>query len=176
MIKRLYRNKKADKILSIYWFAILIIVAGGVFAMVYTFYGSPYDIREIEAELLVNRIADCISYTGKMNSELVSNGEFTKEGNFLDKCHIIFNSTEWEEEQYYTEVNFYKLENINSAVFNVKKGNNKWLTSCTIQEDKEEKRLAQCVERSFYSIDNLKNQYIIKILSVVRKSEKNVKI
>ncbi|MDD5012158.1 MAG: hypothetical protein PHQ66_00720 [Candidatus Nanoarchaeia archaeon] len=173
---KLYKNKRADKILSVYWFAILIIVAGGIFAMVYTFYGSPYDIREIEAELLTNRIADCISYAGKMNSELVVNGQFTSENNYLEKCHLILNSTEWEEEQFYSEVNFYKIQNMNTPVFNVKKGNAKWLSSCVLQENKEEKKLAQCVERSFYSVDNSNNQYIIKILSVVRKSEKNVKI
>lgn len=193
MIKKFYRNKKgqnrsfslcnffpknrkADKILSVYWFAILIIVSGGIFAMVYTFYGAPYDVREIEATLLMNRIADCISYAGKMNAELISSGKFNQENNFLDKCHLNFNTTEWGEEQYYAEINFYKLENVNSPVFSVKKGNSKWLPSCSLQENKNEEKLAQCSEKSFYSLDNLNNQYIIKILSVVRKSEKNVKI
>jgi hypothetical protein len=170
-----YKNKGGDKILSIYWFAILIIVAGGIFAMVYTFYGSPYDVREIESNLLMNRIADCISYAGKMNANLISNGEFNTENNFLDKCHLNFSSGE-EEEQYYTEVNFYKPENMNAPVFSANKGNNKWISSCAIQETKELEKLAKCVEKSFYSIDNLNNQYIIKILSVVRKSEKNVKL
>ncbi|MCL5018224.1 MAG: hypothetical protein M1416_00445 [Candidatus Pacearchaeota archaeon] len=171
------KDKRGDKVVSIYWFAILIIVAGGIFAMVYIFYGSPYDIREIEANLLINQIADCISYAGKMNGNLISNGEFRAEQNFLEGCHLNFNSSdEWEEEQYYTEVNFYTINNLDSAVFNLKKGNNKWLLSCELQENKEEERVAQCVEKSFYSLDNLNNQYIIKILSVVRKSEKNVKI
>lgn len=175
MIK-LYKNKRADKILSIYWFAILIITAGGIFAMVYTFYGSPYDVREIEANLMINRIADCVSYAGKMNADLISNGEFNKENNFLNKCHLVFSSDEWDEEQYYAEINFYKIQDIDSPVFSVNKGNNKWLPSCELQENKEQERLAKCVEKSFYSLDNLNNQYIIKILSVVRKSEKNVKI
>jgi hypothetical protein len=173
---KIYQNKKADKILSVYWFAILIIVSGGIFAMVYTFYGTPYDIREIESNLLINRIADCVSYAGRMNADLISDGKFTKENNFLGKCHLNFSSTEWGEEQYYTEVNFYKPENMNSPIFSLTKGNNKWLSSCAIQKNKEQERLTKCVEKSFYSVDNVNNQYIIKILSVVRKSEKNVKI
>ncbi len=50
------KNKRGDKILSLYWFAVLIIVAGGIFGMVYVFYGSPYDVREIEANVLLNKI------------------------------------------------------------------------------------------------------------------------
>jgi hypothetical protein len=175
MLNKIFRNKRGDKVLSIYWFAILILVSGGVFAMVYVFYGSPYDIRDIEANLMINQIADCVSYAGRMNTNLISNGEF-KTSDFLDECHFILNSTEFDEEQYYTEIKFYKPENMNAPVFSLKRGNNKWLTSCNLQEDKEQERLAQCVEKSFYSIDNINNQYIIKILSVVSKTGKNVKI
>ena len=58
---KLINNKRGDKILSIYWFAILLIIAGGIFGMVYVFYGTPYDVREIETRVLTNQIADCIS-------------------------------------------------------------------------------------------------------------------
>jgi len=44
-----------------------------------------------------------------------------------------------------------------------------------IQEEEEYERLAKCVDKSFYSLDELGSQYIIKILVVVRKLEKNVK-
>ena len=54
----------ADKILSVYWFAILFIVASGIFAMVYIFYGSPYDVRDIESNALKMQIANCLSQGG----------------------------------------------------------------------------------------------------------------
>ena len=41
-------NRRGEKYLSVYWFVILAIVAGGIIAMVFVFYGKPYDIREIE--------------------------------------------------------------------------------------------------------------------------------
>ncbi len=176
-IKSFYLNKKGDKILSVYWFAILILVAGGMFAMVYIFYGTPYDVREIEANLLIDKIADCISYAGKINLNFVSNGVFNQNNeDFLNKCYLIFSSNEWEDEQYYTKIEFYKLENLDMPVFEIKKGNSNWFASCALQEDKEYERLTKCTEKSFYSLDNLNNQYIIKILTVVRKAEKNVKI
>ena len=203
-------NKRGtDKILSLYWFAILIIIAGGVTGMVYVFYGSPYDIREIEANLMIDRIADCLSSQGRINSEIIQNGNFDSnfEENFLEKCHLNFNVEDvygWRETvnqrnsgggefdggefggagasgsfegqgQYYLEVDFYNFENPETSVYNIKKGNNNWLSSCVLQEEKEYERLAKCVTKSFYSLDDIGNQYIIKILGVVRKTEKNVK-
>ncbi|MCK9595597.1 hypothetical protein M0R19_00200 [Candidatus Pacearchaeota archaeon] len=170
-------NKKGDKILSVYWFAILIIVAGGIFGMVYVFYGAPYDVREIESDLLINKLADCVSYAGRINTNFISNGVIVNNNeSLLKQCHLIFNSSEWDEEQYYTEIDFYRIENSNNSFLNINAGNNKWLANCAIQENKEFEKLAKCNRASFYSIDDLNNQYIIKILSVVRKAEKNAKL
>jgi len=174
----LIKNKKGDKIISVYWFAILIIVAGGIFGMVYIFYGSPYDVREIEANVLINRIADCVSYAGRINTNLISNGQISQKAgeDFLKMCHLNFKSSEWQDEQYYTEINIYKLEDLNNPVLDIDAGDNKWLSSCVLQENKEVEKLAKCVRKSFYSLDDANNQYIIKILGVVRKAEKNVKL
>lgn len=174
----LIKNKRADKILSIYWFAVLILVAGGVFGMVYVYYGTPYDVRGIEANILIDRIADCISYAGRINANFISNSQGVKKTGteFLKECHLNFKSNEWDDEQYYTEVSIYKLEDMGAPVLNINAGDNKWLSSCELQQDNEKERLAQCVKKDFYSLDDANNQYIIKILAVARKTEKNVKI
>ena len=39
---------------------------------------------------------------------------------------------------------------------------------------KDEKRLNSAIGRSFYVLDEANNQYIIKILAVIAKAEKNV--
>lgn len=166
-------KKATDKILSVYWFAILIIVAGGIFAMVYTFYHHPYDVREIEANLMVNQVADCLSTGGKLNSVITLDNAF-KDG-FMKICSLTFEVEEGElkeEGQYYLEVNFYENEN---NFFDVSKGNKNLVSSCDLQEEKEQEKLAKCVEREFYSLDGEK-LYLIKILSIVRKTEKNVKL
>lgn len=170
------KTKKGDKIISVYWFAVLIIVAGGIFGMVYVFYGTPYDIRELEANLLINKIADCVSYAGRINSNLISESGFNKDFNLSSDCNLILTTAEWEEGQYYAQVDFYTISNANSPIFNITQGNSNLLTSCEIQEDKEYSKLAKCADGSFYSLDNSNNQYIIKILTSVRKAEKNVKI
>jgi len=170
-------NKRGgDKMLSAYWFAVLLIVAGGIFAMVYVYYGTPYDVRNIETRLLINAVADCLSYDGRINSNLASEGNLIQNTNFLNQCHLIFNSSEWKDEQYYTEVSFYKITDLENSLLTLKKGNNNWVSQCEIQKTETSKNLVQCSTKMFYSLDNSNNQYLIKILGVVRKSEKNVKI
>ena len=83
-------NRKGSKILSVYWFAILAIVAVGIVAMVIVFYGKPYDVREMEGSILINKIADCLS-----DSEWK-----LKSVNSLDECHLDFG----EKNEFYVEV------------------------------------------------------------------------
>ena len=59
-----------EKLMSVYWFVILFLVAGGVYSMVNVFYGHPYDVREVESNLLSQKIADCVSYGGIINTEI----------------------------------------------------------------------------------------------------------
>lgn len=164
-------NKKGDKLISIYWFAILILVAGGVSAMVYIFYSAPYDIREMEATILNNKIADCISQKGEFEMEFL---EKDFQDNFLEKCHLNFDvedENDWGNTgQYYLDVKIYDINMISLADFN--KGNKNLVSSCKIASEDYEK-LAKCVEGRFYAYGD--KQYLIKILSIIRKSEKNVK-
>jgi hypothetical protein len=144
--------------------------------MVYVFYGVPYDVRDIENHLLINAVADCVSYNGRISPAIASSGSLVQNTTFLNRCNLIFSSGEWKDEQYYTEVNFYKVGNMDASLLTLKKGNNNWISECNIQEKKEIQSLVQCSTKVFYSLDDKNNQYIIKILGVVRKSEKNVKL
>lgn len=183
-------NKKAgSKILTMYWFVILIIIAGGIFAMVYSFYHHPYDVRELEAEIMINHIADCLSSQGNLTSELFNEEGFSEsyKNNFSDNCHINLNVEEvWQknfdveeeiwggEPQYYFRINFYNAINLENSVFEISKGDNKLIADWNIQEEKEYKRAAKGVEDGFFSF-NGEDLYLIKILTIVKKTEKNVK-
>ncbi len=115
--------------LSVYWFIILAIIAAGVGYMVVSFYGAPYDVRKIEADILTNQIADCLAEGGYLRENILSE-EF--KGNFLEECKLTFkteNEYGWnEEEQYYLEVNFYNFDQnvpngLGEKIFNISKGN-----------------------------------------------------
>ena len=163
------KNKKAtEKVLSVYWFVILILVAGGVFAMVYNFYQHPYDVREIEANFLINHVADCIA-TGGIINEIVFEAEFTN--NFMEVCRLTFEpEKDFEIEQYYLNV-----EVTGDRVVNIEEGNKNLISSCGFEKEIEEERIAKCVEREFFSLDSSGNVYSTKITSIVRKTEKNVR-
>ena len=64
MAKRLnsrFLEYKKGNILSVWWFAILIIVGTGVVLSTALFYSSYVDVKAIESEILANRIYDCIN-------------------------------------------------------------------------------------------------------------------
>ena len=188
------KNKRgAEKIISIYWFAILIIIAGSVVAMVSLFYGMPYDVREQEANIMINQVSNCLSENGKLNQKLFSEDKtFNENFNLKEECSLIF-ETEFENSigEYFLEADFYNLNNgpkgvsqrddfikpsFGVKVFELSEGNFNLKTDCKIAEgEKEYKRLSKCVDREFYSLDSENQAYRINILSAIRKTEKNVK-
>ena len=151
------KNKKGgEKVISVYWFLILVIVAGAVVYMVSAFYGKPYDIRQIEADLLASKASKCISYAGYLNGGILQSS-FTE--NFPESCGITFNKVE---EKYYLEINLTKLSN-GQKVFGVNGGNQNLKLFCNLKGE----NLPFCLERSFYVIDKNNNQYRADILSAV---------
>lgn len=156
-------NKKGtEKLLSVYWFLILIIIAGGIFGMVYVFYGYPYDFRDVEARTLTNQVADCIAEGGELKID-VSNFDLLRD------CGLNFKDSTYEEIQYYVNVEILDLSK--NAIRQFEAGNKNFVSSCEIANE-DYGKLARCSERSFYTTSEgigIK----IKILSVVRKTEKN---
>jgi hypothetical protein len=166
-------NIRGEKLISVYWFVILFLVAGGIVAMVFIFYGTQYDVREVEATIMINQISDCISREGILNENIF---EETYRNNFLENCHLTFETEEiWKDiGQYYFEVQIFEIGNLDNAKIKFGEGNLNLLSSCEIANEDYEK-LAKCNEKKFYSVGKNNEQYLIKILSIVRKSEKNVK-
>ena len=66
------------------------------------FYGEPYDVRQIEANILINKIVDCLSDGENLRQDAMDENF---RDNFLENCNLNFNSEEmWEEKQYYIEI------------------------------------------------------------------------
>jgi len=176
-------QRGTDKILSMYWFVILVLVAGGVFAMVYNFYSAPYDVRETESNILAEKIADCISTQGIIDSKFLSGSIFNTEisKTFMDNCSFNFAVEEGYGDskvtQYFYEVDFYTPKDTESSAFSFNGGNLNWKGDCFIKKEsgKDYTNLAKCTEKRFYALSGNGEQYLIKILSVIGKSEKNVK-
>ena len=171
MIKNKMNKKGGDKIISVYCFVILFLVAAAVSYMVISFYGKPYDVRGLEANILTNRIADCVSENGYIKEETLTR-EFGNE--FLEKCKLNFeaeNIHDWQsQEQYYAQVEVIGF-NSNAKISEFSAGNVNLKNFC----ETKGKYMPLCLQRSFYSIDKNNTQYQVNILSIVKKVEKNVK-
>ncbi|MBI2044060.1 hypothetical protein HYT24_01725 [Candidatus Pacearchaeota archaeon] len=162
------RNKKgADKIISVYWFVILFLVAGAIVYMVYSFYGKPLDVREIEANILINQVADCISKNGKITNQL--NDEF--KDNFMEICNLNFETEFKEDGEYYIGAVFYDI-NDNPLNFEIAGGN---INLRNTYLDTPKSNSIAYLSRSLYVLNENEEENIVKILSVVRKTEKNVR-
>ena len=169
-------NKRGDKIISVYWFAILFIVAAGVVYMASVFYGAPYDVREIEADILADKIAECISEGGKLNEDW---GKLN-ENNLLEICDLNFDVEEfrdWDNDQHYVEINYYAVNiatdgnmDLGSKTPKSSAGDSGLIELCDFKGDYS----SVCLERRFYVLDG-NNRAVIEIKSIVKKIEKNVK-
>lgn len=169
-------NKKAtDKIISIYWFAILFIVAVACVYLVYSFYGKPYDVREIEANFLINKIVDCISENGILNLETLENPFL------LEFCHLNFNVEEfegWNDNQIYAEIFLCEFDfsqgqlsqGQNNCVSKLNFGNPTLKENCGLSSGGKS---PVCLNKSSYFIDAGQNKHSTKIFVAVRKTEKN---
>jgi hypothetical protein len=166
-------NKKnkagAEKTLTIYWFAILVIVAGAVIYMISSVYGKPYDVRGIEADIIANNMGDCISEGGYLKDGVVMNSSFKE--NFLKKCSLNFMAADFPESngEYYIEINFYDFDSGEKIDFEISEGNINLKQNC----GKEGKTLPVCSQKTFYVIDKNQADYRIDITSIVNKAEKN---
>jgi len=168
-------KKGAEKIISVYWFAILILVAGTIVYMASVFYGSSYDVREIEANILINKVADCLSENGKLNENLFDEQEFNEEFGILEECHFNFNADD-NEVQYYVEIKVYDFENSEKSLdLEIIEGN---INLKNFLEDFPGSNSIVSSSKSFYILDDkneeISKELIVEILSIIRKTEKNV--
>lgn len=185
-------NNRGSKVISIYWFAILFIVAGAVVYMTVIFYGQPKDVRGIEASVLTNRIADCLSESGYLKEEVLNDAEF--KDNFLQRCSINFSVEEaydWiEQEQYYTEINIHNfdensVDGFGEKIFETSAGNINLKTTFLLEKAEEggglEKDIVvihftasptlKSAEGEFYRTDHKSIHYIVDKDGTIVKGE-----
>lgn len=175
MIKKI--NKKGDKLLSAYWFVILVIVAVGIVLMVNSFYGNKYDVRKQESNSLSQKVADCLYFGGELNPLLLNpQGGFKEDfrDNFLQYCYLnLTTNQEFEIPPYYIQVEIYSQSDLKKPIFNITKGNQNWIPDCSSTVSSG--NLATCSNNSFFAKYGQDSFYLIKILSIVGKVQLNNK-
>lgn len=170
------KSKKGDKLISVYWFAILVIVAVGVVLMVNSFYSNPYDVRQLEAATLADNVANCIYYGGTINPLLFSTeGVFRPDfrDKFMQRCSLNFSvEGEFTQIPYYLEVNFSDGVSPFKSVFGVTEGNSNLIPDCNLDVSNTQ-NLAKCDEKEFFMNSPSGKVYAVKILTIVSKVSEN---
>jgi hypothetical protein len=82
-------------------------------------------------------------------------------------------NSEFEPEQYYTQVRFFTSGESKQLAFTLEGGNSNYLADCTIDAGGE--KLSHCLDKEFWVKGPTGKIYLVKIKSIVSKVEQNAK-
>ena len=149
-------NKRAQLGHGMTWlwkFMILVLVVGGVVAVVVSHYSKNYDIRDIEASLLSRKIVDCIAPNGILH-------EFDEQK--IRDC-MPFN-----EQELYLNIS---LDNKPKLEL----GSPFLATLCQSREKTNVRFYPSCLDSNYHVITQDKSSSLnLKINLAIRKTEKNL--
>ena len=179
---KIKKNKRAaGKILSIYWFAILVIVAFGVWAMTTAYYRHPLDVREMEVNILSNKVSDCISQKGRISPDFFDDeGNLSFTGKDFEQVCTFNPHVEGEQKgdrsEYYIEMSFFDIGEKQRLEVIYGEPSIKDSDCEALQKDTSFERLAKCIKKRFYVLDNKDQQVLVEVFVGLRKQGKNVKL
>jgi uncharacterized membrane protein len=136
------KNKKAGtKLLSVWWFFVIVVVFIGIIAGVSLFKNEKIDVRTVEAAVLMNRLIDCSNNYGAVN-ELI-----------FDK-KTLFEACLLKQEIIDTNKYFIKISAINISSGKMLKqmsaGNNAFEEECGIAKTSTAKNYPVCLEKIIF--------------------------
>ena len=150
--------KKAElNLLSIWWFAILVVIAVGIVSSTLIFYSNKADVRLSEADILATKIIDCVSSDAFINERFLS-----KNFDVFKECSInqsIVNNSG----NYYLKISLKKNDNL---IQESKYGNSAFEIDCKIGASMiEAKNYPRCLQREVLLFDNNYEKYKLSILA-----------
>jgi hypothetical protein len=141
-------------LLSVWWFAILVTVSAGIVLGVSFFYSISLDTRSVEANILSDKIADCLS------KQTPENIEFIKSFDIFSKCGLNKNVFE-NGSNFYINVSVFNGEKTESVQF----GKTSIGKDCLISNSVNAKYFPQCYENDLVIYDKDKNALNIIIIT-----------
>jgi cell division protein FtsL len=145
---KLFINKKGgEKIFSIWWFFVLAIVSIAIVSGVTIFFSSNLDIKGYEAEILSERVANCLIQNGVLKETVLEeNFDIFKECQIKEELFF-----EKEERIFYFNLSFFdeKDKNIRKSLI---QGNPSMEKTCFIfKEDKKSSENSPNQPKCFFS-------------------------
>ncbi len=165
-------NKKGDeRVLSIYWFLMFVIIAIGIGSAVVLFYGKPLDIREKEASILSDKIIGCIVEKGILKPEAL---EGIKEGKIEGECNLYFNDnslpTYSGKQEYFVRIRVEKTGD-EGRDYDAHYGDMNFEPFCGQKDSRI--NIAFCSMKRFYALNEKGEFVLVEITSAIGKVEQN---
>lgn len=155
-------NKKGgEKLLSVWWFFVLIVIGGGIFIGVLIYYSVDINVNEIEADILAERILNCINDNGQLNYIFDSNFDI------FQKCNLNPNLFE-KPSDYFFNISIYDGDVL---IFNMAKGDYSFQADCLIQEKVTANYFPKCSRKIDYVFYNDNNK-VLKVVILTGANQK----
>lgn len=162
-------NKKGEKLLSMWWIFVLVVIGGAVVIGVLIYFNAEINIKEMEADVLGERIVRCLTRNGFLRQDFLD-----KEFDIFEECKL--------RGQAFTGGNFY----INISVYGetgplreeIRKGGASFEKNCRIEKMIEAKHYPRCSEKNenilYYEGEEIKRARLMVLAGsdqVVKKME-----
>lgn len=122
-------KKKEGKLLSVFWFFTLALVGVGISAAVLIYHSADVDTREVETDMLYNKIINCVVKQGFLIDELVK-----EDFNIFSECQL---NKEIFGEGSYFYFNLRVFDNSSNLIKEIQEGDFSFERDCEIQEGEE---------------------------------------
>ena len=150
-------NKKGgEKVLSIWWFFVLALIAGGIVIGVAMFYGANVDVRDSEAAILADKLIQCFidnSMMGDLSSE-----------NVYEKCGL-YEPAFKDRGIFYFRIS---LSDDGDLISEIKGGDNTFEENCKVSEKTKADKFPKCAWRYanvIYDDEGIKKEGKIEVLA-----------
>lgn len=167
-VKMGLNRKGGERLLSVYWFLIFLIVAIAVVSGVYIFFSKPIDVREAETGILNDKLISCFVDDGKLRNLDVT------DSNLEDRCGLDFadrsvrsdGNLVYSELQYYVEVDI----GLPGGEKVIKLGNENYKPFCG--QEKSRMNIPYCYANRLVAL-NGGELVAVTVISAIKKIEQN---
>lgn len=158
-------NKKAvEKMISVWWFFVLFVIAMGIVLGVMVYYSSETVVKKVEAESLNQRVFDCITDKGYLNKKVFESFDV------LQACGLnpeVFGKGSL----FYIKVSAYdKTGLINEKAY----GDFSIDKNCKVVEKVSTRRFPECFSKNITVLDN--NDKEIKLFVLTASNQEGERV
>lgn len=168
---KLIKNKLGgEKILSIWWFFVLAAVTIGISSGVVIFYGASYDVRIKEAEILHEKLLDCLIKDNGFLNEKILQEDF----DLFSECGLKKDSFE-KSPNFFFKLEFFD-DSSNSFIEPILKGDYSMESNCPISGSLKAEGYPKCFsgkEFFLYSKNGLVSYGTLNILTASNNQGEN---